>query len=177
MKGLIKIGLIHIYFGDGKGKTTAAAGLALRAAGHNMKVHFIQFMKGGESGEINILEKISGITVLRCSKSYGFSFNMTHEDRKSITAEHNSFLELAAKLAETEDMIILDEIFSACNCGLADKSLAEKLLKIPGRKAELVLTGHDPADFFIEHADYVSEIKAVRHPYEKGISARRGIEY
>ena len=85
------MGLVHIYFGNGKGKTSAAAGIAIRAVGQGMRVHFIQFMKGGNSGEINILRQIDGITVLRCSRSYNFTLNMNQYEQEQITKEHNTF--------------------------------------------------------------------------------------
>lgn len=171
------MGLVHIYFGEGKGKTSAAAGIAVRAAGQGMRVHFIQFMKGGNSGEINILRKIDGITVIRCSRSYNFTANMNQYEQEQITKEHNTFLKTAIKIIESEDMIIIDEFFSAYNCGLCDRSLAKKLVSTENRHSEIILTGHDPDSFFLQKADYISEIKAVKHPFEKGITARRGIEF
>lgn len=167
--------MLHIYCGDGKGKTTAALGLALRAAGSGMRVHFVQFLKGAETSELGSLSRIPEITVLRCDRNYGFTFQMTDEDRAALTACHNAMLEkIREQLAET-DLLVLDEFCAAYNQKLLDCAAAEQL--IADCKAELVLTGRNPADRFLAMADYISEIRAVRHPYEKGITARRGIEY
>lgn len=169
------MGLLHIYCGDGKGKTTASLGLALRASGAGMKVCFAQFMKGGDTCELESLRRIDGITVIRCDREYGFSFCMSGEDRLDITACHNNLLEEA--FSGGYDMIILDEFNCAYEYGLMDKKKAEALIINGKKKAEIILTGRNPADIFTENADYISEICCRRHPYEKGVDARRGIEY
>ena len=104
--------MIHIYCGNGKGKTTAAVGLALRAAGQGMKVHFIQFLKGSETGEINILKHIKGISVERCDRNYGFYNTMSDKDKTEIICCHNKMLSNAIVLANQEsiDMLIMDEL-------------------------------------------------------------------
>lgn len=173
------MGLIHIYCGDGKGKTTAAVGLALRAAGQGMKVHFIQFLKGSETGEINILKHIKGITVARCDRNYGFYNTMSDKDKTEIICCHNNMLSNAIVLANQEsiDMLIMDEFNAAYNYGLMDKVTAENFIINKPERLELIITGRNPVEKFMEKADYVSCIKAVKHPYEKGINARKGIEY
>ena len=105
------MGLIHIYCGDDKGKTTAAFGLALRAAGSGMKVHIVQLMKGNETSELNSLEKLDGITLSRCDKNYGFTFRMTEQERNEITLCHNRLLNEAYDLMQSGsiDMLIIDE--------------------------------------------------------------------
>lgn len=171
--------MLHIYCGDGKGKTTAALGLALRAAGSGMQVHFVQFLKGSETSELRSLANIPEITVLRCDRDYGFSFRMDAAQKAQITACHNRMLREAADRLEKGEtqLLVLDEFCAAYNLGLLDQSLAEDLvLGIPAA-CELVLTGRNPAEPFLGAADYISEIQAVRHPYTRGISARRGIEY
>ena len=169
------MGLIHIYCGDGKGKTTASLGLAIRAAGAGMKVCFVQFMKGGDTAELNILNLISAITVKRCNRAYGFVKNMCAEDKAEITACHNELLKFA--FSGGFDIVILDEFNSAYGYGLMDKTLAEKLILNGKDNCEIVLTGRKPAEIFLDSADYVSEICCVKHPFEKGITARKGIEY
>lgn len=171
--------MLHIYCGDGKGKTTAALGLAVRAAGSGMRVFFIQFLKGSPTSELNSLDKLENITVLRCDRDYGFTFTMNDEEKAAITNCHNELLKQALSLVESgdADMIILDEFNAAYECGLLDKRLADNLVLNHWEKAELVLTGRNPQEKFIEAADYVSEILAVKHPYEKGADARAGIEY
>lgn len=171
--------MLHIYCGDGKGKTTAALGLAVRAAGSGMKVFFFQFLKGAPTSELNSLSKIENITVRRCDKDYGFTFTMNDDDKAAITACHDEMLKQALSLAENggADMIVLDEFNAAYECGLLDRRLAENLVLNHWERVELVLTGRNPNEKFVEAADYVSEILAVKHPYEKGADARAGIEY
>lgn len=174
-----EIGLIHLYYGDGKGKTTAAAGLALRAAGRGKKVIFAQFMKGNESGEVTAMQTIPEIEVRRNAKNYGFFNKMSLNDKEEITIEHNEMLRQIIKTIDKEqcDMLILDEFTYPYNFGLIDKALAEQIVKEKPEWLEIVMTGRNPADFFMEAADYITEMKCIRHPYEKGIPAREGIEY
>ncbi|MBP1547491.1 MAG: cob(I)yrinic acid a,c-diamide adenosyltransferase [Oscillospiraceae bacterium] len=169
------MGLLHIYCGDGKGKTTASLGLALRAAGAGMKVCFVQFMKGGDTAELETLNLIPDITVKRCNRAYGFVKNMSDKDKEEITVCHNGLLKYA--FGGSFDLVILDEFNSAYGCGLMNKELAEKLILDGKDKFEIAITGRNPAEIFLENADYVSEICCVKHPYEKGITARKGIEY
>lgn len=169
------MGLLHIYCGDGKGKTTAALGLALRAAGAGMKVSFVQLMKGGETSELDSLKIIPQIEVMRCDKQYGFYKSMSDTDKKEITECHNILLKKAFE--SNADMIILDEFNSAYNYELIDRSFAKQCIFNGIKNTEIILTGRNPAEIFIERADYVSEIKCSKHPFENGISARKGIEY
>ncbi|MDE5767815.1 MAG: cob(I)yrinic acid a,c-diamide adenosyltransferase [Oscillospiraceae bacterium] len=171
--------MIQIYCGDGKGKTTAALGLAVRAAGSGMHVRFVQFLKGGHTSELNILSGIPEISVMRCQKNYGFTFRMNDLEKTEITNDHNRMLReiLSQIYAGSIQMLILDEFFSAYHSHLLDKELANRLVFTCPDQIELVLTGRNPEQKFMDIADYISEIKAVKHPYQKGISARLGIEY
>lgn len=169
------MGLLHIYCGDGKGKTTASIGLAVRAAGAGMNVCFTQFMKGGYTSELPALKLIPNITVMRCDKDYGFVKSMSEKDKIQITECHVNLLEKA--FSGSFDMIILDEFNSAYSYELLDKETAEKLILNGKNRSEIILTGRNPAEIFLSAADYVSEINCVKHPYENGISARKGIEF
>lgn len=171
--------MVHIYCGDGKGKTTAALGLALRAAGSGMQVHFLQFLKGSETSELASLSKIGNIRVLRCDRDYGFAFRMTDEQKRQITACHNRMLRAARErlAAGVTDLLVLDEFCAAYSLQLIDRQLADALVLAFPAERELVLTGRDPEQKFLDRADYISEIRSVKHPYENGIAARRGIEY
>ncbi len=171
--------MLHIYCGDGKGKTTAALGLSLRAAGCGMRVHFVQFLKGSPTSELAALARLPEITVLRCDRDYGFTFSMTPETKEKLTACHNAMLAAAMDrlYAGGTDLLVLDEFCAAYNQGLLDRELAARLVHGCPAGTELVLTGRDPAPQFLEAADYISEIRAVRHPYTSGIPARRGIEF
>ncbi len=165
--------MLHIYCGDGKGKTTAALGLAVRAAGAGLRVHIVQLMKGSPTSELAALARIPGISVARCDRDYGFSWKMSERDKSEITECHNRLMGEAFSLGA--DMVILDEFNSAYANGLLDREAAEKL--IGEAAAEIVLTGRDPDPRFLEKADYISEIQCVRHPYERGVTARKGIEF
>lgn len=173
------MGMIHIYCGDGKGKTTAALGLALRAVGSGMRVHIVQLLKGSDTSELHSLQLLSGITISRCDKNYGFTFNMSDDNKKELTACHNRLLLQAEKLCSSGciDMLIIDEFNAAFEYGLLDRELAERIVFEKPKDLELVLTGRNPDEKFIRQADYISDIKSVKHPYKNGIKARKGIEF
>lgn len=166
--------MIHIYCGNGKGKTTAALGLAVRMTGAGGRVHICQFMKGSETSELTSLKRL-GIRVRRLSKDHGFSRNMTDDVKKAVRAEHDAMLDEC--LGDECDLLILDEIFSAVNNGLADKDKALQVMHLVSHFTDIVLTGRDPADEFLSDADYITDMNCVRHPYQRGICARKGIEY
>jgi cob(I)alamin adenosyltransferase len=172
-------GLIHIYCGDGKGKTTAALGLALRAAGSGMKVHIIQLLKGGPTSELGTLALIPNITVNRPEKNYGFTFNMSEDEKRELASCHDALLTQGEKLMNegSIDMLIIDEFCAAYEYGLLNHEIADRIVLCKPQNIELVLTGRNPHEKIIAAADYVSEIHSLKHPYDKGISARIGIEY
>lgn len=172
--------MIQLYHGNGKGKTTAAAGCVIRAAGYGKRVIFAQFMKGRETGELNILNALPDVTVLRSEKSFGFYKNMTDEDKLSITSVHNEIINTVLKEIKKQPpfMAVLDEITAPLNYGLIDTEAVKETIRLSKvLPFELILTGRNPSDMLISSADYISEIKAVRHPYENGITAREGIEF
>ena len=167
--------MIHIYTGDGKGKTTAAIGLAVRMAGYDKKVLVAQFLKGSYTGELALLNAAPNITVLRCEENCGFVNGMSEADKINVKATHDNILSYIIDNMESFSMIVLDEIFDALGCGLASeayvKHLAEKF------SGELVMTGRNPDKCFWDAADYITEMKKIKHPYDKGIAAQEGIEY
>ena len=124
------MGFLHIYCGDGKGKTTAALGLAVRAAGAGMRVHIIQLLKGSDTAELSVLRSIPGITLERCERDFGFVWHMSEQDKLDITACHNDMLEKGYSLARSGgiDMLIIDEFNAAYRCGLLDRTSAERFL-------------------------------------------------
>lgn len=172
-------GLLHIYCGDGKGKTTAALGLLMRAAGRGMRVHLVQLMKGRDTGELAVLRQIPGVTLARCDRDYGFVRAMGPAERQAITACHNRLLADAQALAETGQLglLVLDELNPAYAHGLLDRPLARHLILQRPPALELALTGRAPDQVFLQAADYISEITALRHPYRQGVPARKGIEF
>ena len=163
--------MLHLYFGSGKGKTTAAAGLALRALGHGKKVVVVQFLKDGTSGEIEPLRRL-GAAVFACPNAK-FTWLMTPQEKADALAHNTQTLENALQMPC--DLLILDEACAALRAALLPEALLQKaVLNAP---YEVVLTGRDPADWMLQNADYITEFTAHRHPYEKGIPAREGIEY
>jgi cob(I)alamin adenosyltransferase len=171
-------GLIHLYCGDGKGKTTAALGLAVRAAGSGFRVLVVQFLKSHRTGELAVMENIPNIEVIRGKEGAAFSFSMTEEEKEKTRLVHDDNLKTAIILAASGkcDMLILDEAVGAYARGLLDQGALEVFVRSKPEELELVLTGRNPAEWMIDCADYVSEIKKIKHPYEKGIPARVGIE-
>ena len=143
--------MIHLIQGDGKGKTSAAVGMAVRANGHGWPVLFMQFLKDGNSGEISLIRSISGIDVVQCPVNYGFTFQMTKEQ------------------------LVLDEVVDALNAGLVIEKRLRAILE--KKDAEIVLTGRNAPEWLVEKADYVSEVVKRKHPYDNGVQAREGIEY
>ena len=167
--------MIQLYTGEGKGKTTAAMGLAIRAAGRGKKVVIVQFLKGRGTGELHSLALIPNITVIRNSEAKGFFHTASPEIRLKITEENNE--NLKAALAMPYDLIVLDEVCAAYDLEAIDRKAVDDLLRSFNQEKELVLTGRNPPGYFCDAADYVSEIHSVKHPFDRGIQAREGIEY
>lgn len=167
--------MLQIYCGDGKGKTTASIGLAVRMAGAGMKVAFVQFMKGNDTSELAPLALIENIDVMRCDRNYGFYNTLSDSDKADLTACHNGLLDRAFN--DRYEAVILDEFNFAYGHALMDREKAKRLILGCKDKKEVIITGRSPADEFVDAADYISEIACVRHPYKKGITARKGIEY
>ena len=167
-------GLVHLYCGDGKGKTTAAMGLALRALGQEMRVVVVQFLKNGTSGELEPLKKL-GAAVYSGQPGAKFTFQMNAEEKAQTTKENNA--RLAEALQQPCDLLILDEICAARNSGMVDEALAKQAVLERPQHREVVLTGRNPEAWMVEAADYITEMQPRRHPYEQGIPARKGIEF
>ncbi|MDF2984638.1 MAG: cob(I)yrinic acid a,c-diamide adenosyltransferase [Eubacterium sp.] len=171
-------GLVHIYTGNGKGKTTAAIGLGIRAYGSGFKVLMIQFMKGRRSGEELILTRLgSAFELCKHKSSDKFSWELNHKEKEELKDSIAELFEYAIKSSGSKDLIILDEIMAAVNNGFIDLSRVIDFIKNKPDGLELVMTGRKAPQDLIELADYVSEFNAVRHPFTAGIPARKGIEY
>lgn len=173
-----ELGLIHVYCGDGKGKTTAAMGLALRMLGCDNKVCIVQFLKDGNSSELKALSSFKNAAIFSGKEVSGFSFSMSEEEKKLVTNNHNDHLKNAIKLCKNDDysLLILDEAIGAINAKMLDYTLLVDFIKNKPPHLEIVLTGRKPSDEILSMADYVSEIKKIKHPYDSGIAARMGIE-
>lgn len=172
-------GLIHIYCGDGKGKTTCAMGLAVRCAGAGEKVLIYQFMKGNSSSERTVLNQISNITLLDGVPRIKFSFQMTEEEKEQLAFYYKGiFKEITEKLQTGNyRMVVMDEIISTVNLGLLDIETVEKFLKTKPEHLEVVMTGREPKESLCELADYITEMKKNKHPFDQGIGSRKAIEY
>ena len=250
-------GMVHIYCGDGKGKTTAALGLALRAAGNGVPVMIVRFLKNDGSGEVGILENVPGVYLFPCERQFGFTWTMSEEQKAEAGEYFTELFERAWEMGcktvredvegagkadgcmagenwgsdsvsdgssrrdigacgtgssvsgspvsgspvsgspvsgspvstppasapltsppcEIRALLVLDEIMAAVNSGfVANERLLAALDHRPDG-LEVVLTGRGPSEELLSRADYVTEMRAVKHPYEKGVGARKGVEY
>ena len=170
-------GLIQVYTGNGKGKTTAALGLALRAVGHDLKVLFIQFMKGNiDYGELESSKKLSPYLTIKQMGRKTF-VSKANPDPIDIKLAQDGFA-LAKKAISNEeyDIVILDEINVAIDYGLIPLSDLLHLLDTKPKGIELILTGRNAKPEIIDKADLVTEMVERKHYYKKGVSARKGIE-
>lgn len=167
--------MIHLYCGNGKGKTTAAMGLALRAAGRGERVVIAQFLKGADSGERYALAKLPQVELLPLPEQVKFTFQMNEQERLEASRRFRALLEVARERAKDCFLLVLDEACAAVNSGLLP--LEELLDCLDNLTCEIVLTGRDPAPQLLERADYITQMEPLRHPYQRGITARKGIEW
>ncbi len=172
-------GLIHFYTGFGKGKTTSAIGQAVRFAGSGGRVLFTQFMKDGTSSEIAALKMIPNMEVFSMTEKLGFTFRMSEEERQEAFEKNMAYLREIRKRIEKGDygMLVLDEAAEAVRKDvLDDKALYDLLINKP-KKLEVVVTGHVGVRSVMETADYITVALKMRHPYDDGVPARKGVEY
>lgn len=187
--------MIELYYGDGKGKTSAAIGLAVRAAGHHVPVLFVQFLKDGSSGELKILKKIDEVEILTEDGLKGFFPNMDDDEKKKAKDEAEKIFESAKNFAikekkspgtkiftkpendaEIKKLLVLDEVLHAVHFGLIDeKDLLDFLKDLP-KDVEVVLTGRAPSQQIINVSDYATEFRKEKHPFDRGVMARTGVE-
>lgn len=165
--------MLHLYWGNGKGKTTAAMGLALRALGHGRRVVVVQFLKDGTSGEIAPL-RAAGATVYACPNA---KFTWLMDEADKAAAREASARALGQALAEPFDLLVLDEACAALKSGILDEALLRRAVAFAKSGREVVLTGRDPAPWLQDAADYSTEMRAHKHPYADGVAAREGVEY
>jgi cob(I)alamin adenosyltransferase len=172
-----QLGFIHVISGNGKGKTTSALGLALRAAGHGFRSLIIQFMKKGwDYGELKVIQNIPEITILQ----YGTPEFVDRENPKRIDLDEAKAALDRARIAITDekwDFLILDEINVALDFKLISEDQLINVIKQKPKNLEVVLTGRDASNVIIELADYYTEICERKHPYQRKILARKGVEY
>ena len=172
-------GQIHIYTGEGKGKTTAALGLSIRAAGRDRKVLFVQFLKGQDTGEQYLMKKIPQITHLKLANARTFFHALTIEEQENLIEETEKEWEsLYTKIMSGGfDLVVLDEIMAAMYLGIVSESTVLKLLQEKPIQMEFVLTGRNVPELILKEGNLVTEMRKIRHYYDQGILSKEGIEY
>ena len=174
---MLGTGRIHLYYGDGKGKTTAAMGQVIRAAGSGLQVLVFQFLKNNESSERKILEQIPNITCLHGREPVKFVSRMNGDEKADIRHYNNKALDEIVKFCTPFDVLLLDEALCAVQLNVLSEEKLISFLKHKPRGLEIILTGHVVTDNSLELADYVTQMNKIKHPYDQGIMAREGIEF
>lgn len=185
--------MIQIYHGDGKGKTTAAIGISVRARGHNIPVVFAQFLKDGSSGEIKMLEQL-GVTVMLPNAFFGFVRSMNEEQLRRTKADYAQFLQSVkeavvsliqgakegsrstSKTNAVSCVLVMDEVLHACNNGLLDERQLLEFMEEIKEDTEVILTGRNPSDGLVAITDYCTNFTKEKHPFDQGVVARTGVE-
>lgn len=174
--------MIHFYYGDGKGKTSAAIGAAVRFSGAGGKVLLFQFLKGNRSSERKALGQMENFKILNGPEKMKFVFQMTPEEKKQMAEYYRNKLKELQGIVKNEDigMLVLDEAGDSIGCGLLTEQeildFLQDIMELTGDR-EIILTGHQPVQALMDKCDYITCMEKKRHPYEQGKEARRGIEY
>ena len=169
--------MLHIYCGDGKGKTTCSMGLAVRAAGHGRKVVVAQFLKCGNSGERTVLEQLPNVTLLPVPEITKFVFAMTEEEKAQTRTQMGEILTRAIAESRDADLLVLDELNGAISTGMVAPEDVLAFLDSRPEGLEVVITGRDPAPELRQRADYITEMTKIKHPFDQGLNARKGVEW
>ncbi len=169
--------MIHIYTGDGKGKTTAALGLLVRACGAGKRAIFCQFLKDGTSCELNTLPCLKAAEVMRSEGVFGFFPELSEEEKARVAKAQRELAISAFRTAAEVDIAVFDEFLWLVHFGIICEAEALELIKSVPQKTELVLTGGIAGEALISVADYVTEMKKIKHPFDTGAPAREGIEF
>lgn len=174
----LKQGLIQVYTGNGKGKSTASIGQGIRAAGRGLQVYMVQFLKSSDSGELHIIKNIDNFEVFRFERPRGFFWTLNDKEKLELQEDIDKAMQFVKDRLESGDcdLLILDEVMGSIKNKLIDVDKLVSMLKNRKPHMEVVLTGRNVPAEIVEIADYVSEINPIKHPFEKGIPARRGIE-
>ena len=171
---------LHLYYGNGKGKTTCGMGLALRFLGHGKRVLVAQFMKDGTSGELEALRQFQSATIFDMKPVTGFLAQMQEEERQRViqsqTEEAVRLTDVIAKVKP--DLVLLDELALACAMDVVQTNVAETLIRAALASGETVVTGYAAPDWLKQRADYVTHMTAEKHPYQtEGLAARECVEW
>lgn len=171
--------MIHLYCGDGKGKTTAAMGLAMRSAGRGNRVVVAQFLKNADSGERAALSLLPSILLLDAPEIMKFVFQMTPGEKQAERERQTALFDAAVTLTSREraGLLVLDEMCSAVSTGMVSLERVTEFLDHLPAGLEVVLTGRDPAPELERRADYITEMRKCKHPYDRGVAPRLGVEW
>lgn len=172
-------GRIHLYCGEGKGKTTAAMGLAARAAGQEIPVVIVQFLKARTSAELKVLSCSPWVFIVEGPEKAKFTFAMSQEEKQAFGAVYQGMFHQAAALCRRKPvgLLVMDEAVGALDKGMLSWEEMAEFLRSRPEGLEVVLTGRNPSPELVELADYITEMKKLRHPFDRGEPARRGIEF
>ncbi len=170
-------GKIHVYYGYGKGKTTAGVGQVIRAAGSGLNVLVFQFMKDNSGNERKILEQIPNVTLLPGHDHVKFINQMSRQELADLKHYNTKALDEIVKFCSPFDVLFMDEILCAVENEVLSEEKLLRFLEQKPRGLEIIMTGHEISEKMLDIADYATEMRKVKHPYDKGISAREGIEF
>lgn len=172
-------GLIQLYYGDGKGKTTAAFGLAFRCAGRGKPVVIGQFLKGNPTGELKAAERFPEITVLRTKEVNKFVFQMNEGEKVQTAQACQELFRLVVDAAAEKKarILVMDEVIDACTLGMLPMEALCAFLDGKPEELEVVITGHSLPGELAERADYISHVVKEKHPFDRGVAARADIEF
>lgn len=171
---------IHVYCGDGKGKTTAAMGLSVRSIGHGWNVVLSQFLKGSNSGELKVLRTLPGYHIVEAPcATIKFVFQMNEEEKKVCRAQvQQHFRDTVAAVKETgAKLLVMDEVLDAVSLGMLDDAELAEFLKNRPEDLEVVMTGRAPTPCVEPLCDYITRMTKIRHPFDEGLNARIGVEF
>lgn len=173
-------GLVQVYTGEGKGKTTAAIGQGIRAYGNGLKVYMLQFLKGGKTGELNTIAELGdNFKIFRFEKPKDFTWNLTDEEKEELRLEiregYNFILDV---IKENKcDLLIIDEIMAVLSNNFLSVEEVIHIIDNKPETMELILTGRNVPKEIIEKSNLVTEMKCIKHYFSEGVPAREGIEY
>jgi len=177
---MLQKGCIQVYTGNGKGKTTAALGLGVRAVGRGLKVYMVQFLKGSDTGELHSLNKLEpDFKIFRFERPRGFFWTLSEEEKLELKKDIDKGFEFCKQVVKNNecDVLIIDEIMGVLGNKLLEMSEVVELLKSKPQGMEIILTGRNVPQEIMDIADLVTEMKDIKHYFNDGVPARKGIEF
>lgn len=173
-------GLVQVYTGEGKGKTTAAIGQGIRAYGNGLKVYMLQFLKGGKTGELNTIDELGdNFKIFRFEKPKDFTWNLTDEEKEELRLEIREGYNFALDVIKENkcDVLIIDEVMAVLSNNFLSVEEVIHIIDNKPETMELILTGRNVPKEIIEKSNLVTEMKCIKHYFSEGVPAREGIEY